>query len=153
MATDAASQQYTFSLDVNHERQAYVTEQLRAFNQSHTSPLWQAPPQAPAPLHIYILDGHGAVLGGLIGRTNAIPEWLEVATIWVADHVRHQGLGRELMRRAEEEAKQRGCRYVRLATSNYQAPTFYRKLGYELYGTLENCPRGETVYLFSKELI
>lgn len=45
------------------------------------------------------------------------------------------------------------CRYARLATSDYQAPAFYRKLGYQLYGQLENCPAGETVYYFYKELL
>ena len=51
-----------------------------------------------------------------------------------------------------EEAKKRGCHYARLATGDYQAPDFYRKVGYRLYGELENCPRGETVYYFCKEL-
>ena len=56
------------------------------------------------------------------------------------------------MMQAEQEARRRGCRYARLATGNYQAPDFYPKLGYVLYGTLENCPAGVTVYYFYKEL-
>jgi ribosomal protein S18 acetylase RimI-like enzyme len=150
--TSTESQQYTFSLDANEQRQEYISNSLRAFNQPHVSPLWQARPQPQAPLQIYVLDDHSAVLGGLTGRTNSIPEWLEIVNLWVAEHVRRHGLGRELMRRAEEEAKQHGCRYARLATSDYQAPEFYYKLGYTLYGKLENCPRGETVYYFCKEL-
>ena len=92
-------------------------------------------------------------MGGLIGRTNEIPEWLEVSVVWVAEDERRQGMGRRLMRLAEEEAKRRGCRYARLATGDYQAPDFYREVGYRLYGELLNCPRGETVYYFCKELV
>ena len=92
-------------------------------------------------------------MGGLIGRTNEVPEWLEVSVIWVAEDRRGQGTGRQLMRLAEEEAKRRGCRYARLATGDYQAPDFYHKVGYRLYGELQNCPRGETVYYSCKELV
>jgi hypothetical protein len=92
------------------------------------------------------------IVGGLVGRTNQIPEWLEVSIIWVAEDKRRQGVGRRLMHLAEAEAIKRSCRYARLATSDYQAPDFYRKVGYKLYGQLENCPRGETVYYFYKEL-
>jgi GNAT superfamily N-acetyltransferase len=56
------------------------------------------------------------------------------------------------MERAEREALRRGCHYARLATGNFQAPVFYQKLGYTLYGTLENCPPGETVFYFWKKL-
>ena len=34
-----------------------------------------------------------------------------------------------------------------------QAPGFYSRLGYELYGTLENCPPGTTVFYFRKDLV
>jgi GNAT superfamily N-acetyltransferase len=99
------------------------------------------------------LDDKGFVVGGLIGRTNEIPEWLEVSVIWVAEDKRGQGTGHHLMGLAEEEAKRRGCRYARLATGDYQAPDFYRRVGYRLYGKLGNCPRGDTVYYFYKELV
>ncbi len=56
------------------------------------------------------------------------------------------------MRAAEMEAVARGCQYARLATSDYQAPGFYAKLGYAQNGMLENCPPGETVYYFWKRL-
>ena len=98
------------------------------------------------------LDQEQTVVGGLIGRTHSIPEWLEVSVVWVDEAWRGRGLGRELMMRAEQEARRRSCRYARLATSDFQAPDFYRKLGYALYGTLENCPRGVTVYYFRKDL-
>jgi len=142
----------SFSLELNEERSEYVMDQLREFNRPRKSLLWSNPPQPSAPLQIYALDARGSVVGGLVGRTNEIPEWLEVSVIWVAEDRRGQGLGRWLMGLAEEEAKRRGCRYARLATGDYQAPDFYRKVGYRLYGELPDCPRGETVYYFHKPL-
>jgi GNAT superfamily N-acetyltransferase len=144
--------QYVFDMAVSEQREDYITNQLVAFNEVHSTAL----PQElfnPAPLHLYVLDRAGTVLGGLVGRTHSIPLWFEISIIWIDERVRQQGLGRNLIERAEHEAHQQGCRYARLATSNFQAHTFYQKLGYMLYGTLENCPPGETVFYFWKKLV
>jgi GNAT superfamily N-acetyltransferase len=152
MAQTSTHSPYSFTSELNPERAEYVTGQLRDFNRPRASPLWQAPPHPSAPLHLFVLDTEGLVIGGLTGQTHSIPEWLEISVIWVAEAWRGQGLGRQLMQLAEEEAKRQGCRYTRLATGNYQAPDFYPKLGYQLYGRLDNCPQGETVYFFYKQL-
>lgn len=141
---------YIFDHQVNEQREDFVTEQLVSFNLAHTT-AQPVEPHEPLPLHLYALDATGAIRGGLVGRTHAIPQWLEISIIWVDEQVRRQGLGQKLMEEAEREAYERGCRYARLATSNFQAPSFYERLGYSLYGKLENCPPGETVYYYWKE--
>ena len=143
--------EYIFDHQVNEEREEFVTAQLVAFNEAHTT-AHPVEPHEAQPLHLYALDTTGAIRGGLIGRTHAIPRWLEISIIWVDEQVRKQGLGRRLMVEAERVAYLRGCRYGRLATSNFQAPGFYERLGYSLYGKLENCPPGETAYYYWKEL-
>lgn len=152
MSTESARPSYTLSSELNSEHAAYVTSRLQEFNHMHASPLWQAPRQSAAPIQLYVLQEKDTVIGGLIGRTHAIPEWLEISVIWVAETWRQHGIGRQLIQLAEVEAKSRGCHYVRLATSTNQAPGFYLKLGYRIYGRLENCPPGETVYYFYKQL-
>lgn len=151
MGQEEQQEGYVFDQEVNEQRADWLTNQLVAFNLAHSTAL---PGEAvePSPLHVYALDRVGAVLGGIVGRTNAIPAWLEISVIWVDERLRHQGLGRRLMAQAEQEASRRGCRCARLATSNFQAPAFYQKLGYTLYGTLEHCPPGETVFYFWKQL-
>ena len=144
--------QYVFDSTVSEEREDYITNQLVAFNLAHST-AFSVGQHDPLPLHLYVLDSAEVVLGGLVGRTHSIPFWLEISIIWIDEHVRHQGLGRQLMERAEHEARERGCKYARLATSDFQAPTFYQKLGYTLYGTLENCPPGEAVFYLRKELV
>jgi ribosomal protein S18 acetylase RimI-like enzyme len=152
MAEADSQHQYIFDQTISEQREDYITNQLVAFNQAQSTalPIGQ---HRPLPLHLYALDQAGTVLGGLVGKTHALPLWFQISVLWVDEGMRHHGLGRQLMQQAEQEACQRGCRYARLATSNFQAPAFYEKLGYILYGTLENCPPGETVYYFWKELL
>jgi len=148
------SRLYTVTLTVNATWEATLVEELLAFNRQHAPALaLEPPPQAPAPLQIYALHEAGTLLGGVVGRTHTLRLWFEVRLVWVDEPYRRQGLGRQLMERAEQEALQRGCHYARVNTSQYQAPGFYTKLGYILYGTLENCPPGETVYYFWKPLV
>ena len=47
------------------------------------------------------------------------------------------GLGAELMHRAEEEARKRGCRQMWLDTYAFQARPFYERLGFSLFGQID----------------
>jgi GNAT superfamily N-acetyltransferase len=144
---------YTVTLTMNETWEAAIIEELLAFNRQHAPAVaLEPPPQAPAPLHVYALDMAGGLIGGIVGRTHTLRLWFEVQLVWVDAPYRRQGIGRQLMARAEHEAQQRGCQYARVNTSQYQAPGFYAKQGYILYGTLENCPPGETVSYFWKPL-
>ena len=46
------------------------------------------------------------------------------------------------MEMAEDEARDEGCRYVHLDSHSFQAPDFYKKLGYEEFGRLQDSPLG-----------
>lgn len=46
----------------------------------------------------------------------------------------------------------RGCREVHLDTHDYQAPDFYRRLGYEVIGELPGWP-GDTRRLFLRKAL
>ena len=145
MPPDKDGLPFTFTDETDAVRAAYVTRQLQAFNR----------PRLPAesdraPLEIYALDGAGRVVGGLVGGT--IWGWLEIGVLWVDDPHRGRGLGRELMKRAEDEGRRRGCFAARLSTWDFQAPGLYERLGYTLYGKLEDYPPGFADYLFRKDL-
>ena len=64
----------------------------------------------------------------------------------VAAPVRGRGFGKELMKRAETYAVKRGCTDAFLDTFSFQARPFYEKLGYRVFGTLENHPVGHRYY-------
>ncbi|MFL5605250.1 MAG: GNAT family N-acetyltransferase [Gemmatimonadaceae bacterium] len=102
------------------------------------------------PVHIFVRDVHGAIVGGLLGHIRW--RWLYVAKLWVDDAHRGAGSGSALMKAAEEHGRARGCIGVYLDTFEYQARPFYEKLGYSLFGTLEGYPPGYRQFHLAKIL-
>ena len=100
------------------------------------------------PLAVLVRDEASAVIGGLTGRTSAA--WLFVELLWLSEALRGTGLGTRLMMAAEAEAVQRGCIGAHLDTYDFQAPGFYRKLGYEVFGSIEDHPPGHTRFWMRK---
>jgi GNAT superfamily N-acetyltransferase len=90
----------------------------------------------------------GEVVGGVLGTTYW--NWLFVEILWISDAFRRRGLGRKLMLAAEREAVTRGCLHAHLDTFDFQALPFYQKLGYQIFGQLEDYPIGHTRYFLQK---
>jgi GNAT superfamily N-acetyltransferase len=89
-----------------------------------------------------VRDNNGLIRGGLLG--DIWGGWLEVKILWLEESLRGAGLGRRLMEMAEAEARADGCRYGRLDSLTFQAPDFYKKLGYEVFARLKDSPRTRT---------
>jgi ribosomal protein S18 acetylase RimI-like enzyme len=102
------------------------------------------------PVAVFLRDENGEVLGGLLGDIWA--GWLHVRTLAVAAPVRKRGFGKELMKRAETYAIERGSTDAFLDTFSFEARPFYEKLGYRVFGTLENHPVGYQHYFMTKKL-
>lgn len=94
---------------------------------------------------------NGEIVGGLLGYTHW--NWLFVKQLWVADSFRRRGLGRSLMGAAEQEARSRGCSHAHCDTYDFQALPFYQKLGYQIFGQLEDYPAGHTRYFLQKRTL
>lgn len=77
---------------------------------------------------------------------------LSIESVWVAENYREQGIAARLLKEVEEEAKAAGCYMAQLDTFDFQAPGFYEKQGYEIFGTLTNAPKGHTHYYMKKTL-
>jgi predicted N-acetyltransferase YhbS len=91
------------------------------------------------------------VAGGLIGTTQLL--WLKVEILSVASQFRRQGVGSRLMAIAEAEAVRRGCKYAYVDTMEYQAPSFYQALGYQIAGRLDDWDsHGHAKYFLKKTL-
>lgn len=101
-------------------------------------------------LAVLVRDAGGQVVAGVTGTV-----WgscLEIGFVWVHDAWRGQGVGRRLMDVMEAEARQRGCRVISLDTYTFQAPDFYRKLGYQEFGRVGGYPDGVEKVFMRKEL-
>lgn len=78
---------------------------------------------------------------------------MEINSLWVNENYRRQGLGRKLMGMAEQEGIKRGASFAYTNTFSWQSPGFYQKLGYVVFGVLDNFPQGCTLSYFRKTLI
>jgi GNAT superfamily N-acetyltransferase len=116
---------------------------LEAFNESR----WPRHQQW-RPLAVFAREG-GRIVAGLAGETYS--GWLFTRYLWVSDALRGQGIGRKLMSDAEVRALERGCHSAWVDTFSFQAPDFYRKLGYHVFGELDY-PPGHTRIFLQKRL-
>ncbi|HEV2704959.1 MAG TPA: GNAT family N-acetyltransferase [Pyrinomonadaceae bacterium] len=100
--------------------------------------------------NLILRDREGTVVGGLLG--NAYWGWLYVDVLWVSEALRGRGYGRRLLLAAEAAALEKGYHSVYLDTFDFQSPGFYQKLGYEVFGTLDNFAGNHTRYFLRKTL-
>jgi GNAT superfamily N-acetyltransferase len=121
-----------------------VGEGLFKFNQEKAG-LKRTPPIA-----VVIRDEEKNVKGGLFGNS----DWdvFNIDTVWIAEELRGQGLGRKLLQLGEQEAVERGCKIAVLMTISFQARAFYEKQGYKIFGELSGYPAGYSSYWLSKKL-
>lgn len=106
----------------------------------------QAGDDESKPLCYVIKEADGSIAGGAIGVVYW--DWLSLDLMWVRPDLRGQGFGSRLIALIEEEAQRLGARHVHLDTFSFQAPGFYEKHGYSVFGQLEDFPSGfQRVYM------
>jgi GNAT superfamily N-acetyltransferase len=122
----------------------FLEDRLYDFN-SHATGMFDA-----LGLSVLGRDAQGKIVAGLCGHT-----WggcCEIRQVWVHAEHRGEGTGRRLLELAEAEARRRGCFQMVLATYSFQAPEFYRKQGFEIVGSLPDCPSGDQHLQLRKDL-
>ncbi|MEG9297637.1 GNAT family N-acetyltransferase [Mangrovibacillus sp. Mu-81] len=98
-----------------------------------------------------VRDDNDEIVGGIVGET--FWHHLHVDFLWVHEEFRKEGYGVELIEKMEEYARGKGCYLVVLDTFSFQAPGFYKKLGYREFGVLENFPKGGKQHFMEKRLL
>ncbi|WP_151735034.1 GNAT family N-acetyltransferase ['Paenibacillus yunnanensis' Narsing Rao et al. 2020] len=102
-------------------------------------------------VELTMADGSGEIKAGI----TASIYWrqMHVDFLWVDESLRGQQVGTKLLEQAEQLARKHGCRYIRLETFSFQAPDFYQKLGFTIFGVLDDSPYdGAKEYYLKKEL-
>ena len=99
----------------------------------------------------YYLRGEGdTIMGGLLGRIWG--QWLHINILWVAHAARGKGYAREMLTLAEAYARRRGCVGMHLETFSFQARPLYERLGFEVFGQIDDYPPGHTQFFLKKRL-
>lgn len=100
----------------------------------------------------FVLNAPGQeIVGGVIGATYW--DWFHIDLMWVKEELRGQGHGHRLLALAEDEARKRGAKNAYLDTYSFQAPDFYRKHGYQVFGELPNYPPGHQLYYLIDKIV
>ncbi len=110
----------------------------------------QAGDDAGENLCFVVRDAEGEIAGGVIGATYW--GWLYINLMWLREGLRGQGLGAELLAKAEEKGRQRGAKHAYLDTFSFQARGFYEKFGYQVFGTLDDFPNQHQRFFMRKDL-
>jgi GNAT superfamily N-acetyltransferase len=103
----------------------------------------------PIPLQFAARDDAGNLLGGVTGRV--LHGVLSVHLLALAPTVRRAGLGTQLLQALENAAHERGATVSRVDTLEFEAPEFYQKQGYEIFGIIGD-QIGRRQFFLSKKL-
>ncbi len=136
-----------FEPEPQAETRAAILDGLVSFNSKQTAGQFGLPHNIALALKD---PDTGASIGGLTARISYSRMFVEL--LFVPDHLRGQGTGRKLMERAEEVAREHGCVGIWLDTFTFQAPGFYQKLGYTVFGEISNYPPGSSRFFLHKHL-
>jgi GNAT superfamily N-acetyltransferase len=131
--------------DSNPELEERLSRELSAFNVAASGE------NSQRGLSIEARLDDGELVGGLTGWTWGTCAGVEM--LWVAQAHRGDGWGARLMAAAEEAATSRGCVQVLVSSFTFQAPDFYRRLGYSEFARSEGLPAdGHADVHFRKQL-
>jgi GNAT superfamily N-acetyltransferase len=131
--------------DVSEVRRA-VADGLIAFNSAESQPY------EILPITIAARDDGGAIVGGLAGEIRPAWKWLYVQQLWISQEHRQHGIGKQLLRAAEAEARRLGCLHAALDTLDFQARPFYEKEGYRVWAVRDDYPPGHQQFYMRKAL-
>jgi ribosomal protein S18 acetylase RimI-like enzyme len=78
--------------------------------------------------------------------------WLYIAGLWVSEQHRGKGLGETLLAASEKKAIAENCHSAYLYTYDFQAPEFYLKNGYNVFGKLDRFCNNHVKIFMKKRL-
>ena len=102
------------------------------------------------PLHVSVRASEdGEIIGGISGGTSL--GLLTINLVYLPETLRGTGIGARMMAIAEQEARHRGCRAGVVYTINFQAPGFYQRLGWRVFGESPCNPPGTGRVFLTKD--
>lgn len=98
----------------------------------------------------FAAEEDGNILGVITGR--AYYNEVHIGDLIVASSVRKGGIGSKLVRAVEDNYRGNGYDKITLTTFGFQAPEFYKKLGYEVEFVREDKDPKLSKYFLAKQL-
>ncbi|EKD72363.1 MAG: hypothetical protein ACD_45C00693G0002 [uncultured bacterium] len=99
----------------------------------------------------FIRDEQGQIIGGCAGDN--MYGGLYVGQLWVKEDLRGKGYGTQLMSLAENFARESRCRFITVNTFEWEALSFYKKLGFYVEFSRHGFDKNSIFYFLRKDLI
>ncbi|MDQ0721028.1 GNAT superfamily N-acetyltransferase [Paenibacillus sp. W4I10] len=135
------------AFDDNEEDYKTLCNNLYNYNVSETNGLLNKPGKT---INLFLRDKTGKAVGGIFCATYC--ETLYIDNFWIDEEHRKKGYGKSLIMQAESMASELGCKLAHTSTFSYQSPKFYQKMGYEVFGLIDEYPDGIIQYFMKKRL-
>ena len=98
----------------------------------------------------FVAEDNGNIAGVIIGR--AYYNEVHIGDLIIGKGYRRDGIGSKLVAAVEDEYKGKGYEKIALTTFGFQAPEFYKKLGYELEFVREDKDPKLSKYFYLKKI-
>ena len=144
--TDQESMRSAIIHRMKEEEWYYITNHLSQYNAEESEGFSRKP---GIPINLTLKDDQ-QVIGGLMGRTIYLSFIID--HLWIDKTYRGKGHGTRLVREGERLAKEEGCISSQTSTYSFQAPEFYKKLDYDIFGVFAGYPDGIKKFYLGKDL-
>ncbi|WP_353095165.1 GNAT family N-acetyltransferase [Tissierella praeacuta] len=126
----------------SEEKANYIHRRLQEYNSRYITD--------SEDLSYCIENENGECIAGIVASRDM--DCITVDYLFVDDAYRKNGYGSKLLTYLEEQAIRLDVKRIILNTFGFQAPAFYEKQGYQLFGKIEPCFNDYGQYFFKKEL-
>lgn len=134
----------TTSFSTTQNKKDILVTFLEEYNIGNAEPYNETPFE-------FIVEENDQIIGGLSGYIGW--RWMNIEILAVHPKYRNNGHGRTLLDKAIKYAQKKNCIGIRLSTVDFQAPEFYKKFGFEIYGILKNHPQNHKTFAMQRILI
>ncbi|MCE9499218.1 MAG: GNAT family N-acetyltransferase [Leptospira sp.] len=132
--------------DPSASLQEFLWSQLQEFSNSKLN---NPDLQKTASISI-VAKENGEIVGGLLAIIYF--QGMNLQCLWVHEKYRRKKIGMLFLEKAEEEARKFNCSVIYGHTFGFQAPGFYLKAGYQVFGIIEDFPKGFNCHFLKKSL-
>lgn len=131
------------------ERTQFIIDGLNKYNSQFQTNI--VPYTAKKECGFYVLE-NDQIIGGIFGSSD-MGNWIHIELFYIDEKFRGKDIGTQLIQKVENYAANENYVGMHLNTWDWQAKGFYEKMGFAVFGKLENHPFGSTRYYLKKELV
>ncbi len=133
--------------EINKNEKQYIDDELYKFNLKHFPNDLGGRYEE---INLVLKDENGNVRGGILSAV--CWNWLEINTVILDEDVRNSGYGTKLLTEIERIALDKKCDFIKVDTLSFQALDFYKRNGYQVFGSIDNVGREFEHYYLKKDL-